>query len=155
MAKKKASSKKMTKEEKRDFDELYYYVKKLLSYDENQSLSRSMVLRLKGLSTNKFIENNNIESTASYSYQTILNTFKFCSNDIQRALITNSFNDENHKFNYVLKIVEPNINNIYMRMKNIEKAKEEAKNTSIEITTHVGAEYKPKEKKNDKFSDLW
>ena len=155
MAKKKASSKKMTKEEKRDFDELYYYVKKLLSYDENQSLSRSMVLRLKGLSTNKFIENNNIESTASYSYQTILNTFKFCSNDIQRALITNSFNDENHKFNYVLKIVEPNINNIYMRMKNIEKAKEEAKNTSIEITTHVGAGFKPREKKKDKFADLW
>ena len=57
--------------------------------------------------------------------------------------------------NFVLKIVERNINDIYLRMKNVEKAKEEAKNVSVEIVTHVGAEYKPKEKKKDKFSNLW
>lgn len=157
MARKKIVAQKMTEQEKQEFKELYYYVKKLLNYDENQSLSRSMTLRLKGLSTNKFIENNNIESTANYSYQTILNTFKFCSQDIQKALRTNRFKDENHKFNYILKIVELNINNIYIRMKNSEKAKEDAKNASVdvEIITHVGAEYKPKEKKKDKFSNLW
>ena len=40
-------------------------------------------------------------------------------------------------------------------MKNTEKAKEEARNTIVEATSHVGAEFKPKEKKKDKFSDLW
>ena len=40
-------------------------------------------------------------------------------------------------------------------MKNLEKAKEEAKSTTIEISTHTGAEFKPKEKKTNKFSDLW
>lgn len=148
--------KKMTEKEKQDWDNLYQYVKKnIMGYDENQALSNAMVLRLKGLLTNKFMENNNIESTANYSYETILNTFKFCSNEIFKALRTNNWANEMHKFNYVLKIVEQNINNVYVRMKNAEKAREEAKNISVEVPTHVGAEYKPKEKKKDKFSDLW
>lgn len=147
--------KKLTEKEKQDWDALYQYVKNMLGYDENQALSSTMVLRLKGLLTNKFIENGNIADTANYSYETILNTFKFCSQDIYKALRTGSFKDESHKFNYILKIVEQNINNVYIRMKNAKKAKEEAKNTTIDVSTHVGAEFKPKEKKKDKFSDLW
>ena len=148
--------KKMTKEEKKAWDELYTYVRKnVMGYDDNQALSSTMVLRLKGLMTNKFMENGNITSTANYSYDTILNTFKYSSLDINRALRTNNFKDEMHKFNYILKIVEKNINTVYMRMKNVEKAKEEAKNTIIEAPTHTGAEFKPREKKNDKFTNLW
>ena len=146
----------MTKEEKVAWENLYNYVKtNIMGYDENQGLSSTMVLRLKGLSTNKFIENKNIKDGANYSYETILNTFKFCSQDIHRALRTNRFKDEQHKFLYVTKIVENNLNNVYLRMKNAERAKEEAKNTVVETITNVGAEYKPKEKKKDKFSDLW
>ena len=148
--------KKMTEKEKQDWENLYMHVKSnIMGYDENQALSSAMVLRLKGLLTNKFMENKNIESTANYSYETILNTFKFCSLDISKALRTNRFSDEQHKFNYILKIVEKNINTVYMKMKNIEKAKEEAKNLTIEVPIHTGAEFKPREKKKDKFSDLW
>ena len=147
--------KKMSEKDKQDWEALYFYVKNLLGYDENQSLSSTMVLRLKGLLTNKFIENKNVASTANYSYETILNTFKFCSPQIKNALRTNNWSNEQHKFNYILKIVESNINTVYMRMKNAEKAKEEAKNTTIEVPTHTGAEFKPREKKKDKFADLW
>ena len=147
--------KKMTEKDKADWESLYYYVKDIMGYDENQALSSTMVLRLKGLLTNKFIENNNIESTANYSYETILNAFKYSIMDIQRALRTNTFKDEQHKFNYILKIVEKNINTVYVRMRNVEKAKEEAKNTVIETPTHTGVEFKAKEKKKDRFSDLW
>lgn len=146
----------MTEKEKQDWEALYNYVKKnIMGYDENQALSSTMVLRLKGLLTNKFIENNNIESTANYSYETVLNAFKYSSLDIQKALRTNNFKDEMHKFNYILKIAEKNINNVYMRMKNAEKAKEEAKSTTIEAPIHTGAEFQPREKKKDKFTDLW
>lgn len=146
----------MTEEEKIAWDELYTYVKKnVMRYDDDQALSNAMVLRLKGLLTNKFMENNNIKSTANYSYETILNAFKYSSLDINKALRTNNFKDESHKFNYVLKIVEKNINTVYVKMKNAEKAREEAKNIAIEAPTHTGAEFKPKEKKKDKFSDLW
>lgn len=146
----------MTEEEKIAWDKLYTYVRKnIMGYDDNQALSSAMVLRLKGLLTNKFMENKNIEATANYSYETILNTFKYSSLDIQRALRTNNFKDESHKFNYILKIVEKNINTVYVKMKNAEKAKEEAKNVAIEAPTHTGAEFKPKENKKDKFTDLW
>lgn len=150
------AKKKMTEKEKQDWESLYMYVKSnIMGYDENQALCSTMVLRLKGLLTNKFIENNNIQDGANYSYEIILNTFKFCSPDIQRALRINNFKDEMHKFLYVTKIVENNINNVYVRMKNAEKAREEAKNTTVDAPTHVGAEFKPREKKNDKFTDLW
>lgn len=148
--------KKMTEEEKIAWDALYTYVRKnIMGYDDNQALSSTMVLRLKGLLTNKFMENNKIEATANYSYETILNAFKYSSFDIQRALRTNNFNDEQHKFNYILKIVEKNINTVYVKMKNAKRAKEEAKNTTIEALAHTGAEFKPREKKKDKFTDLW
>lgn len=150
------AKKKETAQEKADWEELYYYVKdNIMNYDENQSLSREMVLRLKGLLTNKFMANNNIESTANYSYKTILNTFKFCSLDIHKALRSNNWANEMHRFNYILKIVEKNINTVYLRMKNVEKAKEEAKSATVEMPTHTGAEFKPREKKKDKFSNLW
>lgn len=147
----------MTEKEKRDWENLYYYVKNVMGYDENQALSNAMVLRLKGLLTNKFMENKNIESTANYSYETILNTFKFCSPDIQRALRINRFKDEMHRFNYILKIVEKNINTVYMKMRNVEKAKEEAKNMTIDNVDHIGANYqrKTKETTNKLLNDLW
>lgn len=150
------AKKKMTEEEKRSWEDLYYYVKSnIMGYDDNQALSSTMVLRLKGLQTNKFIENKNIEDGANYSYEVILNTFKYSSVDIQKALRSNNFKDESHKFNYVLKIVEKNINTVYMKMKNLKKAKEEAETSTINAPTHTGAEFKPKEKKTNKFSDLW
>ena len=145
----------MTEKEKQDWESLYYHVKNVMGYDDNQSLSNTMVLRLKGLLTNKFIENGNIEASANYSYETILNAFKYSSLDIQRVLRTNNFKDEMHKFNYILKIVEKNINTVYMKMKNAKRAKEEAKNTTLEAPTHTRAEFKPREKKKDKFTDLW
>ena len=150
--------KKMSKEESQEWEELYYYVKNnIMGYDENQALSKNMVLRLKGLLTGKFIENKNIEDNSNYSYKTILTTFKYCYSDIQKVLRTNNFKDEMHRFNYILKIVEKNINTVYMKMKNIQKTKEEAKNTTIDTANHIGAEYqrKTKEVNNKLLNDLW
>lgn len=148
--------KKMSEEEKRSWENLYYYVKDLLGYDENQALSSTMVLRLKGLLTNKFIENGNIESTANYSYDVILNTFKYCRLDIEKALKTNRFSDEMHRFNFVLKIVERNINTVYMKMKNLQKAKEEIELTDMSHATEYVNTFKSKEKKkNNRLDELW
>lgn len=148
--------KKMTDKEKQDWESLYYYVKNLMGYDENQSLSNAMVLRLKGLLTNKFMENKNIDSTANYSYETILNTFKYCSIDIQRALSTSEFKDESHKFNYILKIVEKNINTVYMKMKSAQKSKKELESMDVSHTTEYVNTFKSKEKKkNNRLDELW
>jgi len=151
------TKKHMTEQEKEEWDKLYRFVKeKVLMYDKNQSLSRMMVLRLKGLSTNKFVENKNIQNTANYSYKTILNTFKFCIMDIQRGFASSHFSDEMHRFNYALKIVESNINNVYLRMQNVKKADEKLMGMDLPTNTHTGADYQRKTKDvPDKFEDLW
>ena len=144
----KTTQKRMSKQEREKWDELYNYVRHdVMGYDENQSLSRNMVLRLKGLQNNKFMANNNIEDTANYSFEVILNTFKFCKPDIQRGLRSNNFVDESHKWNYVLKIVESNLNNVYIRMKNAQSAKEKTKNMKNDLLSYKGAEYQKKTKK--------
>lgn len=149
----------MSKEDKKYWDELYEYVRRnVMCYDENQSLSKTMVLRLKGLLTNKFIANNNINDTANYSYHTVLNTFKFCMPDIQNGLKNNSFKDENHKFNYILKIVESNLNTVYIKMKSAEKTKEEADSHDISNAAKYVNTFKSKSdtsKKSNKYNDLW
>lgn len=148
--------KKMTEKEKQDWETLYMYVKSnIMGYDENQALSNTMVLRLKGLLTNKFIENNNIESTANYSYEVILNTFKFCKLDIDKALRTNNFKDEMHRFNYLLKIVENNINTVYVKMKGVQKSEEKIEEIDTTIANYTGVKYESRKNKEDKFSDLW
>lgn len=153
----KTTKKHLSQEDKLYWEQLYEYVRhNVLEYDDNQSLSRSMVLRLKGLLSNKFMENNNIANTSNYSYQTVLNTFKFCMSDIQRGLRSNSFTNENHKFNYVLKIVESNLNTVYLKMKNAEKSKQKTETISMEAAMHSGAEYQSKTNKtSERLSDLW
>lgn len=153
----KEEAKKILEKEKSDWDRLYEYVRSnIMGYDKNQSLSKTMVLRLKGLLTNKFIENKGRKNTANYSYEVILNTFKYSSIDIQNALRLNNFNDEQHKFNYVLKIVEKNINTVYMKMKKIEKANEEAKRTDVSHTVEYVNTFKAKDKKkSNKLDELW
>lgn len=121
----KQQSKKMSEQEKQQWDELYQYVKKeVFNYDDNQALSRTAVLRLKGLRTSRFMENKNVESMSNYSYEVILNTFKACSISIQKALNSKEFQDDSHKLNYILKIVEPKINSVYKRMKDNELTKQ-------------------------------
>lgn len=149
----------MTIQEQEAWDALYQYVRKnVMGYDEKQSLSKTMALRLKGLLTNKFIENYSIEDTANYSYEVILNTFKYCYSDIQKGLKNNNFKDEMHRFNYVIKIVEPKINDVYMRMKNNKKAEEKVETFDMSHTENYTAVFKPKEStvsKTNKFDDLW
>ena len=151
------TKKHLSQEDKLYWIELYEYVRKnVMGYDENQSLSKNMVLRLKGLPNNKFMANNNIDDTANYSFQTILNTFKFCMPDIQKGLRNSFFKDENHKFNYILKIVESNLNNVYLKMKNVEKTKQKTETMSMDTVAYIGADYQVKtQKTSEKLKDLW
>ena len=102
------------------------------------------------------MENNHIQDTASYSYKTVLNTFKYCSLDIQRGLSSNTFRDERHRFNYVLKIVESNLNTVYTRMKNAVKAEEKTQTMDVKTATHTGASYQRKTKEtSSNLEELW
>lgn len=154
----KTHRKRMSKQEKEKWDELYEFVRvKVLGYDENQSLSKNMVLRLKGMLNGKFMANNSTEDNANYSYDVVINTFKYSMPDIQRALNNVSFANEGHKFNYIMRIVDSNLNTVYIRMKRAEKVKKEVIKEESTVDNHKAVEYKPVKKtvKKDKFSDLW
>ena len=127
-----------------------------MGYDTNQKLSQNMILRLKGLRYGKGMQNNKIPDAADYSYGLILITFKYCSQDIQNALRNVNFNSEEGKFAYLSKIVENNLNTVYMRIKNNEKSKEKTETVDTSIATHEGAKYQKKSvKSSGKFDDLW
>lgn len=153
------AKKKMTEKDMQEWDDLYQYVRKnIMGYDENQALPSNMVLRLKGLLSGKFIENNNTKDKANYSYVTILNTFKFCSPTIQNALRANKFKDEMHKFNYILKIVESRINDVYIKTKKIEQQKESIKQDNDSRILEYVNTFKVEEdvlNKSNLYEDLW
>ncbi len=150
-------SKSMSYEEQQEWDELYEYVRtNIMGYSKDQSLSKQMVARLQGLMKGKYMVNNKTVNNANYSFKTILNTYKFCSVDIRKALGYKTFDSEWIKFSYIAKIVENNINTVYVRERRAEQAREEIKKIEINTPVHTGVEYKPREKKTkNKFKDLW
>jgi len=148
----------LNSEEKRQWDELYQYVRKeILQYDDKQSIPSNLVLRLKGLSTGKLIENRAIEDKAEYSYEIILYAFKVCKSNILSAIKTKDFKNEMSKFLYICAIVENNINDVYLRVTNAKKSQEKTENMNVENLSHGGAEYQSKTEEtiNKKLKDLW
>lgn len=148
----------MTREEKEKWDELYEYVRSnVMGYDENICLSSNMVLRLKGMLNGKFMANNLIENKAYYSYDVVLMAFKYSMPKIRRVMDRVSFVDENHRFNYIMRIVDDNLSTVYLRMKNAEKIKKEVEKETATVDTYNAVEYKPVKKtvKKDKFANLW
>lgn len=147
----------MSEEEKNAWSTLYEYVRKnVMEYDDNQALPSSIVLRLKGLSGNQYMANNNSRKTANYSFDVILNTFKYCLPDIQRSVQRCSFNDERHKFNYIAKIVENNLNTVYMRMKEKQKLNQSGiELVSVAEDNSAGYHTKSTNKNNKRIDDLW
>lgn len=127
----------MNKEqEKKEFNELYEYVKKdILQYPNDVALPKYLVMRLKGLRDGKFIVNKKIKSKADYPYSVIMLTFKFCKSNILRAIETKNFKNEQMKINYIMVIIENNINDIVLRLKDKEKA--ENKIETVEIVDYV------------------
>lgn len=159
MTKKPRKKTHMTKEEKEKWDELYEYVRSnVMGYDENMCLSSNMVLRLKGMLNGKFMANNSIENKAHYSYDVVLIAFKYSMPEIRRAMDRVSFSNEMHKFLYIAKIVESNMNDVYIRMKNRKKIEEEVTKEVKNTTVYKTPEFKPtikKHSKQNKFDDLW
>ena len=153
---------KVTDKEKQEFDKLYQYVKKILGYSDDMALPKFMVLRLKGLTEGKFMANKKTTSKASYDYYTIYLTFIYCKDKIQKALQTKKFANEQNKFNYIMAIVENNINDVVIRLKNAKKSKQVAEKQvekiEIDIPTHMVNEETKVDtvdvNLNSKFNDL-
>ena len=142
--------------EKNEFGRLYHYVRQQVMGYTNKPLTKTMVLRLQGLKNNQYVKNKNTNDSADYSYKLILATFKYCSKDIEKALKTKKFQGEIHKFNYILAIVESNLNTVYNQIRSKENDKETFKNADFSNLSYEGAEYQTKTNGvNDRLKNLW
>ena len=153
MAETKVRRKKMSEEEKEQFNELYSYVHDvIMGYDEKTALDRYFVLRLKGLKEGKFIANNKTKLYGEYTFQEILATFMYCKSEIVKGLTFNDFKDNQHKINYIMFLVELQLNMIRDRIRN--KAKEEKQIEQIEIAEQSKIKYVNKKDKKKKPNKL-
>ena len=161
----KTTTNKMTAQEKQEWDELFQYVKnEIFNYNNNSEecfnkLPPYLIMRLKGLAEGKFYANKKTQKQGKYTYKMILLTFKLCKGNIQQGLISNqtSFKDEKHKVNYIMAIIENNINDVKDRLIKAENSKKAIDRLDTTIYEDMGkkAEYKTKSKINERLRDLW
>lgn len=153
----------ITSSDNHEWDKLYQYVKKeIMNYKEEDALPGYAVLRLKGMAEGKVIANRSIKSTASYTYEQILMTFKFCKLDIQEIERRKKFKSEQQRWNYISKIVENKIIEVVRRMDYIAEQERvfNQKSEYIDIGSNpdISSRYIKKTKKlnpKSRLNDLW
>jgi hypothetical protein len=148
---------KMTEQEIKEWDELYQYIKKDIFEYNSEKLPKYMILRLKGLKEGKFISNNKVTPMANYEFNHILYTFKINKMKLKQIVKSQDFNNEQHKFNTIMMIIEKEINDVVNRLKQVDKTKQKIENMPIENIIHEGAEYKSNKTKkiNNELEELW
>lgn len=148
---------KMTEQEKQSWAELCLYVKKeILDYDDNMKFPKHLALRLKGLHMGQFIANKNIKVQANYSFDIILKTFKEYKNTILNAIRQKNFKTEQNKINYILAIIERNINDVYLNEQKKNKAESQISIDDFSIFMNIPNNlflHKNTETKNQKTFD--
>ncbi|KGM93546.1 hypothetical protein IRP63_14225 (plasmid) [Clostridium botulinum] len=130
------------------FDELYEHIKGVLAYTKEQQLPRYLITRLQDLRNGTVMQRGVgrvIKQKEGYKYDVILNTFLTCGDDIRWSIGNKSFKNEHQRINYMMAIIENNINDIYIGMqrnqsvKNIEKRNDliEEENINIQINKQI------------------
>ena len=159
----KTPKKKMSEEDKVAFNKIYFEIKDIMGYGEKQPLSRQQILRLRGLHSGKFMDNKYIESYApdvSVDYDVILLAIQIKKRHLKEVLAKQAFNDDNHKFNYVCKVIELNLGEAYKikRKREIENNANNALDNFGLLTARGTEEYK-KMHEDSKLSifaeDVW
>lgn len=148
----------MSNKEKLEWENLYEYVKtSILNYPKEKSLPKFLILRLKGLRGGKFIANKNTRNKGDYTFDKILLTFKINKFNIIRAINDKSkFKDEKHMINYIMTIVENNINDVFDLIESKEKAEKMVDKVVINDDNDKSVYIqKTKENKNKRLEDLW
>lgn len=146
----------MTADEKKEWTELYDYVKiKVMGY-EDKVMPKQFILRLRGLADGKFMANKNVKSQASYTFKEILLTFRLANAKIQDYITRTSFSNEQHKFNGIMVIVESEINNTKTLLERKDKSIKKSEAIDLSHQSSEQADYKTRGKitSNEKLKGL-
>lgn len=105
------------------FDELYLHVKVILDYTDEQLLPNYLITRLQDLRNGTVMQKGIgriVKSKEGYRYEVILDTFLSQSDKIEWAFNNKQFKNEKNKINYMMAIIENNINDNYIYFKEKE-----------------------------------
>ena len=150
---------KMSEEEKEDWNNLYDYVRyEILEYKEGMKLSPHIRSKLQGLRTGDFTvkKGDIINECKGYPYKIILMTFQVMKLLILTSVRNKTFNNDNHKFNYILKIIANNINDVYRKYEEKQNEKRNLDNIKIDVPMeNENIEYKNRSNlKDNKVANL-
>lgn len=141
-----------------EFFELCAYVEKeIFKYDSNQKLKKPSCLQLRGLANGKDFGHREINGESDYPIKCILIAFQMNKNKILNSIQGKTFKSEITKMKYVCAIVENDIPDIYMRLRDIGKTEENIETMDTSILSHNGGTYQKKteEFKNKRLNELW
>ena len=127
-------------------------------FDLLHKLEIYLALKLQGIKRGEHIANNNHEAKANYDDYTILCTFKLCKRKIVTYLHENEkkIKDEKHKINLIMKMIEPEINDVYLRLQNVKKTEERVESKDFNNQSNENAGYVKKTKEtSDRMKKLF
>lgn len=117
------------------FNELYIYIQEdLLDYNKNQKLPKLLVTRLQDLRNGTIMQKGIgriCKSKEGYPYNIILDTFLSNSESIRWAFTNKDFKSEKNKINYMMAIIDSNINDTYIKFKTNIKISDTKKRDNI------------------------
>lgn len=103
--------------EVKEWDNLYNYIISLLGYTSEQKPPKSFITRLQDLRNGTIIQKGIgkiVKSKSGYPYPVILETFVKMEAQIKYYLKNRHFRNESMKINYIMAIIESNINDVYV-----------------------------------------
>ena len=129
---------KTSEEEKRWFDALYAYVKnEILELAPELNLTNYTVLRLRGMAQGCFVGQDRSECDLTYGYRVVLAAFNKMAPLIKYGLQNKTFNSSQHRINWMMSIVEPQLNEIYLDEESERKRIEDLQNQNDSVNEDI------------------
>lgn len=163
-----AKTRKTSDEEQGWWDALYTYVKNdILETDPKLNLNRYTIFRLRGMAQGCFIGKNRDEYDLTYGYRVVLAAFHKMAPLIKYGFQTKTFNDLQHKVNWMMSVVEPHLNEVFLEeeseRKRIEDLCDQTNNIGNDIERYQQTnnylnsktEFKEAKTWDKKHEDMW
>ena len=157
-----------SQEEQNWWDALYMYVKNdILELDPKLHLNQYTVLRLRGMAQGCFVGKKRNQQDLTYGYRVVLAAFNKMAPLIKYGFQTKTFNNLQHKVNWMMSIVEPHLNEIYIEEESERKRIEDLQNQTDNINEDIEryqqtnnyinskTEFKEAKTWDKKHEDMW
>lgn len=164
-----STKQRITSQEEQDWwDALYMYIKNdILELDPKLHLNHYTILRLRGMAQGCFIGQKRDQCDLTYGYRVMLAAFSKMAPLIKYGFQTRTFNNLQHKINWMMSVIEPHLNDIYIEeeseRKRIEDLQKQTNNVNEDIERYQNTnnyinsqvEFKTAKTWDKEHEDMW